>query len=274
MTFEPCWESANWCSSSGGDPRSRRRRPGAVFGIGLLLTASAIAGPRTVELEMGPAGQTLRRTIDAPNLSPPNSSQDRWIPATAPAAVPRVPARPAVTGRNTPQPAGPQRFPHLLLPARSAGPAAPPAPGGLDTIAGGSAPPPADDLPVVAVVNGGDSGGWTATRDGQAVLQPLLRTRDGATMIVRLFDASGQEVLFDGKSLMEWRRPDDTTNAPLRFRGQADARSMLLEQAGDYSPRPGLAYTVPVTQGQRITIEVSGRPESDSEFKLRSNAMR
>jgi hypothetical protein len=260
--------------SSSLKPRASSLRAGAARAEGaawLVLAAWLVAWgspcpAENVSVRIGEPGAAASQVADAPNLPPSTGPVEVTPVASGPLALPAlaagasVPAAPPVTGAA-------RRLPHLARPAVAVttGPAG--APAALDAQLN---PAP---LPVVSTLAGSQGGSFTASGDGTLVLEPCLRTWDGASMVVRLFDASGAEVRFDGKSLLEWRRPDDKALAPLTFQGRSDRSSMELVQSGDYTPRNDLRYSLPVKAGQRVVVEIGGEPESSSFLKLRSDVL-
>jgi len=223
----------------------------AAAGAVCLAVVGAAAAP--VGLAVGRPGEVLRSTVAAPNLAT-TTSAGAWLPTTGPSSLPQQ-ATPAV-GPVVPPSAVGTLYPHVTEPPGAAAPTVPPA--ALDFVVGGSG------QGVATTVIGAGGGQWVAGADGVVGIEPCLRTRAGARLVVRLYEADGTEVTFDGRPYMDWDRPDDVTRALLVVRGVPDERSMIREGQGDWSPQPGLRYQVAVRQGQRLTVQVTGEPESDS----------
>ncbi|HBC76396.1 MAG TPA: hypothetical protein DC017_16415 [Candidatus Wallbacteria bacterium] len=110
-----------------------------------------------------------------------------------------------------------------------------------------------------------------AKKDGSMKISPFLYTYTQAKYIIRLFDVSGNEILFNSKLLFHWFRPDDKANFPVYFKGAADAGSMVQQGPGDFSPKQGLKYNFDIKKDQRIEIETQGNPESNSFIKVESD---
>ncbi len=229
--------------------------------VAVLMSTSPLLAA-TVAVEMGVAGETIVATIEAPNLG---------TQAVATGAPFPLPALGTTAGEPVAGPArAGERFPHLARPA--AGPAvAGGSPAGLDDVLGG--PDPGADPDPTITLTGAQGGTFTVARDGRLVLSPCLRTYDGAALTVRLLEADGTEVTWAGASLLEWERADDRSSSPARFQGRADPASMRQVTPGDWTPVEGLAYELAVTAGQRVVVEVSGRPESRNYLKLRGDLL-
>ncbi len=107
----------------------------------------------------------------------------------------------------------------------------------------------------------GDTGAessFVATKDGDLIIEPYLSTYAPAAFHVSV----------DGKEVFSWVRSDSTTKEPCVFQGAADEKSMILNKPGDYSPAPGLKYTVALKAGQKVTSTKSGGFESDTYLKI------
>ncbi len=270
MTSHPCWTARNLSSRFIAEPA-----------VGLVLAAGLLVGgvpclAENVSVRIGEPGAGTSQVADAPNLPPSTAPVETTPAVTAPLVLPALSAAGSVAAAP-PASSAAQRLPHLARPAvavttRPAG-----APAALDAQVGSvaSATPVATAaLPIAATLVGSQGGRFAVTGDGLLVLEPCLRTYDGAGMVVRLFDASGVEVRFEGKSLLEWRRPNDKARAPLAIQGRSDMSSMELVGAGDYTPRNDLRYTLPVRAGQRVVVELDGQPEPDSFLRLRSDVLK
>ncbi|PKL48207.1 MAG: hypothetical protein CVV42_10515 [Candidatus Riflebacteria bacterium HGW-Riflebacteria-2] len=104
----------------------------------------------------------------------------------------------------------------------------------------------------------GAEGSFVAKKDGDLVIEPYLSTYAPAAF----------HVFVDGKEVFSWVRSDSTTKEPCVFQGAADDKSMILNKPGDYSPAPGLKYTVALKAGQKVTSTKSGSYESGTYLKI------
>lgn len=266
MTSRPCWTARSSSSRSIVETAAWSALAAAALAWGSPCLAE------NVSVRIGEPGAETSQVADAPNLTPSTGPAEVTPVASAPLALPALsaagsaPAAAPVSGVA-------QRLPHLARPALAvtSGPAG--APAALDAQLAPVTSTAAGPLPVVSTLEGSEGGNFNVTADGTLVLEPCLRTWDGASMIVRLIDASGTEVRFDGKALLEWRRPDDKALAPLSFQGRAEPSSMQRVGAGDYTPRNDLRYSLPVQAGQRVVVELDGQPEPDSFLRLRSDVL-
>jgi len=97
-----------------------------------------------------------------------------------------------------------------------------------------------------------------AKSDGDLVIEPYLSTYSPAAF----------HVFVDGKEVFSWVRSNSTSKEPCVFQGAADDKSMIVNKPGDYSPAPGLKYTVALKAGQKVTSTKSGSFESDAYLKI------
>ncbi|KAF1079940.1 MAG: hypothetical protein GQF41_3838 [Candidatus Rifleibacterium amylolyticum] len=107
----------------------------------------------------------------------------------------------------------------------------------------------------------GDTGAessFVAKSDGDLVIEPYLSTYSPAAFRVSV----------DGKEVFSWTRSNSTSKEPCVFQGAADDKSMIEIKPGDYSPAPGLKYTVALKAGQKVTSSKSGSYESDAYLKI------
>ena len=107
----------------------------------------------------------------------------------------------------------------------------------------------------------GDTGAessFVAKSDGDLVIEPYLSTYSPAAF----------HVFVDGKEVFSWVRSNSTSKEPCVFQGAADDKSMIVNKPGDYSPAPGLKYTVALKAGQKVTSTKSGSFESDAYLKI------
>jgi len=219
----------------------------------------------SISVEIGFGERVIRQVVESPNMAvkffPPSfwSVHTQQVLLEAPSRVAGSPlAPPRITELR-------KKFPHLIVPANQKRPSGPDL---------ASAP---DLNGVVATGEGGPIsifGGGGATRvaksDGPVTIFPYLYTRAPAWYIVRLFDVSGQEILFNGKPMFWWFRPDDSSNSPLFFKGRMESGSMNRVKEGDYSPKEGLKYDFEVKKDQRIEVQTKGKPEDAGFIKVES----
>ncbi|OGK06713.1 MAG: hypothetical protein A2W80_04435 [Candidatus Riflebacteria bacterium GWC2_50_8] len=120
------------------------------------------------------------------------------------------------------------------------------------------------DVPTDVSADGGVAGdtgaesSFVAKSDGDLVIEPYLST----------YSAAALHVLVDGKEVFSWVRSDSTSKEPCVFQGAADDKSMIENKPGDYSPAPGLKYTVALKAGQKVTSTKSGGYESGTYLKI------
>lgn len=110
---------------------------------------------------------------------------------------------------------------------------------------------------------------WLVNGDGVLDFRPVLRTWEGATCTLRLLDEKGEEVLFDGASLFSWSRPNDKARALPRWKGRNDPSALYEEGAGNWTPREDLRYDIALRKGQKLILELSGRPAPDAHLDLK-----
>ncbi len=240
----------------------------------LLLLAFGGSPAQQVSVELGAEGETLRQKIDAPNLQKTPGMKPRWKPLSTGVSLPTIPVQDS--GAPAASTDFPQQFPAVTQPADQVAPTPATGPAGLEGLVpapGGGGAAGGSGLPEIATISGNGGGTWDATSDGSVVIEPSLFTYDGAKLTVRLFDAGGNEVTFGGAPLMEWSRRNDKDSSPLQFRGNVEGGSMVEQSPGDFSPREGIRYTLDVTAGQRISVEVSGQPLRETTVRLRSDAL-
>lgn len=121
--------------------------------------------------------------------------------------------------------------------------------------------------PQTQTLSGKGSKELVALADGEVSLEVYLYTYSPADIVVRLYDADGNEIRFDGQPLLSWRRVDGSSYAPVNFKGVVDSASMFEESPGDYSPTPGISYKVDLKKGQKIVLTTSGGAEPRSYVK-------
>jgi hypothetical protein len=103
-----------------------------------------------------------------------------------------------------------------------------------------------------------------ALADGEVALAAYLYTYRNASIVARLYDEEGNEIRFAGQPLLSWVRANDTSYAPIQFKGQTDASSMFEESSGNYSPVKGISYKFNIRKGQKLVLSISGAAEDDS----------
>ncbi len=209
-------------------------------------------GTSGVSVKVGKASDGFVEQISTPATSV--STEVEWIPLKPPLTVPTpianptpailVPINPALPGAhlgNQPiEILGLPGTPNLPEEVLNALPAAPTPVGNINLTRAGT-------------------NTRTALIGGTVRIEPYLFTYNTASMIVRLYEADGTEVLFSGKPLLQWRRTDDMDASGVHFRGVRDASSMVIT-AGDPSPRTGLSYSFTITASQKIRASMSGNP--------------
>ena len=99
---------------------------------------------------------------------------------------------------------------------------------------------------------------FTAAKDGEMTIQPYLSTYGPAEL----------RVLVDGKEAMAWVRTNSTTKELCVFQGTADEKSMVEKAPGDFSPAPGLKYSVALKAGQKVKAIKKGSFESGTFLKV------
>lgn len=99
---------------------------------------------------------------------------------------------------------------------------------------------------------------FVAKKDGDMTIEPYLSTYSPASFKVNV----------DGKEVFSWVRSNDTSNEPCVVQGTADAKSMVEQKAGDFSPASGLKYSIALKAGQKVTSSKSGGFEADSYLKI------
>ena len=103
-----------------------------------------------------------------------------------------------------------------------------------------------------------------AQRDGEVWIEPYLKLNSRpstATVIVRLYDESGQEILFNNPSggkmpVFLWVR-NAIEFMPCFFKGLPRDESMFLN-VWQWDPALGLKYPLSIRKGQKITINMLG----------------
>jgi hypothetical protein len=110
-----------------------------------------------------------------------------------------------------------------------------------------------------------------ALDDGEVSLEVYLYTYEPADIVVRLYDEEGNEVLFNGQPLLTWRRADDSSFAPVKFKGESDMNSMYEESPGNYSPTRGIDYKFAIGKGQKLVLSTGGAAEPRSFVKATSS---
>jgi hypothetical protein len=120
------------------------------------------------------------------------------------------------------------------------------------------------DVPTDVSADGGVAGdtgaesSFVAKSDGDLIIEPYLSTYSPAAF----------HVFIDGKEVFSWVRSDSTSKEPCVFQGAADDKSMIENKPGDFSPAPGLKYTVALKAGQKVTSTKSGSYESGTYLKI------
>ncbi|HBC76392.1 MAG TPA: hypothetical protein DC017_16395 [Candidatus Wallbacteria bacterium] len=222
---------------------------------------SACYAGSSVSVEIGPAKQSIRQIVESPNLNNGKASSQNWnenaAPMTLEEPITAPPSSPAVVTDVK------SRSPHVFEPALNN-----PRPAQTQALMNVVLNAQGGDLEI----NGPGTGIRVAKKDGNVVISPFLTTYNQAKYIVRLFDVSGAEILFNSKPLFFWFRPDDSSNFPAFFKGAADAGSMVRLGPGDFSPKQGLKYNFDIKKDQRIEIETQGNPEPSSFLKIKSDA--
>ncbi len=124
------------------------------------------------------------------------------------------------------------------------------------TAGGGAAGGSLDD--VLGTGKGGNDETFTAKKDGDMTIEPYLST----------YQAAEFRVLVDGKEVLAWVRTSDTSRDLCVVEGKADENSMIEKKPGDFSPAPGLKYTIAVKAGQKVTAVKKGSYEAGSQLKI------
>jgi len=232
---------------------------GSAIFLSLTLFSACHAGG-SVSVEIGPAGQSIRQRVEAPNLNNGKAPSQNWNDVAAPMTLEESMSPPPAAAVFTDIKA---RSPHLFGPALNN-----PRPASTASLM--NAVLNAEDGQLD--IDGGGTGIRVAKKDGSVEISPFLYTYNQAKYVIRLFDASGAEILFNSKPLFHWFRPDDKSNFPVYFKGAADTGSMTRNGPGDFSPKQGLKYNFDIKKDQRIEIETQGKPESRSYIKVKSDA--
>ena len=107
---------------------------------------------------------------------------------------------------------------------------------------------------------------YEAFSDGNVDLRAFLPTYRPARIVAHLIDEDGEEIFFRGKSLLIWERPDDKAFAPLYFMGKVDESSMK-KVSDDNFDAVSNKYSFEIKQGQKLRLEISGKPEAESNIE-------
>lgn len=214
------------------------------------LFFSAVTLTAAVKVDSGVEGLAPPMQVDAPMAG--KKLPDNLPPGQmAEPSAQSVPGLPATTDLNDKQ--------HLKEPADDHA-ADKPAQADFPTTTGAGQ--------VAAVEQKGKgSSTFTANADGRAELTAFLPTYRPARIIARLLDSDGEEIFFKGQSLLIWERPDDKAFAPIFFRGESDSASMKKVSGGNYDAVQNV-YGIDIKQGQKLRLEISGQPESNSVIKV------
>ncbi|MEW6710558.1 MAG: hypothetical protein AB1403_12105 [Candidatus Riflebacteria bacterium] len=217
-------------------------RSAPVISLGFLLLATAASA--AVDVETGLEGHTVPAKVAAPVSGKP--LPEPAAPVNLPPSVQKAaPTLPAVTSLEDKK--------HLKEPAEQFS---------------GQKPASATFPKTVGTSEAIEQAGkgtreYEAFADGTAELRAFLPTYNPARIIVRLIDTDGEEVYFKGKSLLIWERPDDKAYAPAFFQGIEDESSMKKDSSSDFTAVQNV-YKAEIKQGQRLRLEISGSPESNS----------
>ncbi len=101
-----------------------------------------------------------------------------------------------------------------------------------------------------------------ANQDGEISIRPYNFAIEQivASIIVRVFDTDGKEVLFGDRPVFSWIRKD-FGYSPAFFKGREETASVVPVSYGganNYDPAKDLVYSFPVKKGQRVVAEMSG----------------
>jgi len=225
-----------------------------VFATGTLIAE--------VTVEVGKGSEGFVEVIST--SSSVLSTEVIWIPVETPQLLPTPTPNPFLLPLTPAHPA--LSDPHLVTePNDRIGVSGPPA---LpeDVLNGGFTPPtPLGDINLSRA----GTQNRTALTAGTVQIRPYLFTYNSASIVVRLYEADGTEVLFAGRPLLQWRRNDDKDASGVYFKGVRDVSSMVIT-AGDPSPRTGLSYSFTINASQKIRASMSGNPVAGTAY-LRVN---
>jgi len=126
-------------------------------------------------------------------------------------------------------------------------------------------------VPQTQTLSGKGSKELVALDDGEVSLAVYLYTYERADIVVRLYDEEGNEILFNGQPLLTWRRVDDSSFAPVKFKGEPDMTSMYEQSPGNYSPTSGIDYKFTIGKGQKLVLTTGGDAEPRSFVKATSS---
>lgn len=216
--------------------------------INLLFLFCVLPMYGAVDIEVGLDGLTTTTRVDTPVWGKSTETNASQGPAAIPDPATRnVPASPKATDIKEHQ--------HLAEPAEK-NPAKKPEKASFPrTIGEGQA--------ASLEQKGKGSSEYEAIADGSTEILVYLPTYNPARIIVRLYDLDGDEIFFKGKSLLVWERQDDKAFAPVFFQGNSDENSMKESSSNNYDAVQN-SYKFDVQKGQRLRLEISGKPESKS----------
>jgi len=127
-----------------------------------------------------------------------------------------------------------------------------------------SSPPSSDDSipgdgPVMLAGSGRES--RVAKSSGRVSIEALATSgnQKPSSLMIRLFDANGTEVQFQGKPLLTWERKNDSGYFPAWFKGVEDKTSMHYT---DNWSADNKSYSFDIKQNQKIVCEVTS-PSND-----------
>ncbi|MBW7875006.1 MAG: hypothetical protein H3C47_03330 [Candidatus Cloacimonetes bacterium] len=221
-----------------------------VFATGTLMSE--------VSVEVGKGSEGFVEVIST--SSSVLSTEVIWIPVEPPQLLPAPAPNPTVTPLIPVHPALSET--HLVTePGDRIGISGPPALA-EDVLNGAFTPPtPLGDINLSRAGTQNRS----ALIAGTVQIRPYLFTYNTASIVVRLYEADGTEVLFGGRPLLQWRRNDDRDASGVHFKGVRDASSMVIT-AGDPSPRTGLSYSFTINASQKIRASMSGNPVAGTAY--------